>query len=125
MLWHDVRESPTGSRGLRRRGWESRIVLRARNRLAVAEGKNGSVAFFPPPHQFFFARELEVNLGYVWFRKDDGKTFSRRRPPGGERRGIQPGLDREGVLALQRPARHLAADAGLLLREPRRRDCLP
>ena len=52
------------------------IVLRARNRLAVAEGKNGSIAFFPPPHQFFFARELEVNLGYVWFRKDDEKTFS-------------------------------------------------
>src|SRR5262249_9553078 len=35
-------------------------VLRARNRLAVAGGKAGSIAVFPPPHQFFFARELEV-----------------------------------------------------------------
>jgi len=39
------------------------IVLRARNRVAIAEGLNGSMAVFPPPHQFFFARELEVNLG--------------------------------------------------------------
>jgi hypothetical protein len=51
-------------------------VLRARNRLAVAHGTVGSVAVFPPPHQFFFARELEVNLGYVWHRRDDGDGFS-------------------------------------------------
>jgi hypothetical protein len=29
----------------------------------------GSLAVFPPPHQFFFARELEINLGYVWYEK--------------------------------------------------------
>jgi hypothetical protein len=51
-------------------------VLRARNRLAVAHGTVGSVAVFPPPHQFFFARELEVNLGYVWHRRDTGNGFS-------------------------------------------------
>lgn len=51
------------------------LVLRARNRLAIAEGVNGSIAVFPPPHQFFFARELEVNLGYVWYRKDPGNSF--------------------------------------------------
>ncbi len=51
------------------------VALRARNRLAIAAGKSGSIAVFPPPHQFFFARELEVNLGYVWYRGDesDGK----------------------------------------------------
>jgi len=75
MLWHDVGshsqavEVSSGTAG-------EPIVLRARNRLAVAECKNGSLAVFPPPHQFFFARELEVNLGYVWFRKNDQKTFS-------------------------------------------------
>jgi hypothetical protein len=51
-------------------------VLRARNRVAVARGTIGSVAVFPPPHQFFFARELEVNLGYVWFRHDNETGFS-------------------------------------------------
>lgn len=51
-------------------------VLRARNRLAVAHGTVGSIAVFPPPHQFFFAREVEVNLGYVWHRRDDGDGYS-------------------------------------------------
>jgi hypothetical protein len=51
-------------------------VLRARNRVAVAQASAGSVAVFPPPHQFFFARELEVNLGYVWCRRDDGGGLS-------------------------------------------------
>jgi hypothetical protein len=52
------------------------VVLRARNRLAVAGGKQGSIAFFPPPHQFFFAREIEVNLGYVWYRPREDQTFA-------------------------------------------------
>jgi hypothetical protein len=75
VLWRDGRdqshedEAPGGEAGRLN-------VLRARNRLAVAGGKGGSVAVFPPPHQFFFARELEVNLGYVWHRKDSEKSFS-------------------------------------------------
>src|SRR5579885_2746300 len=62
-------------------------VLRARNRLAVAGGKEGAIAVFPPPHQFFFARELEVNLGYNWYRRDAGTTFSL---------GIRQGENAEG-----------------------------
>jgi hypothetical protein len=65
-------------------------VLRARNRLAIAGGKDGSVAVFPPPHQFFFARELEVNLGYVWHRRDDGKTFSLGVRQGENAEGYNP-----------------------------------
>lgn len=52
------------------------VALRARNRLAVADTGNGSIAFFPPPHKFFFAREIELNLGYVWYRKDSDTAFS-------------------------------------------------
>ena len=52
------------------------INLRARNRLEILDTGGGSLAVFPPPHKFFFARENEVNLGYVYYRKDDDKSFS-------------------------------------------------
>jgi hypothetical protein len=52
------------------------VGLRARNRLAIVESANGSVAVFPAPHKFFFAREIEMNLGYVWYRKDNEESFS-------------------------------------------------
>jgi len=52
------------------------VALRARNRLVIVETTGGSLAVFPPPHKFFFAREMELNLGYVWYRKDDDQTFS-------------------------------------------------
>lgn len=52
------------------------VGLRARNRLAIVEAAGGSIAVFPPPHKFFFGREIELNLGYVWYRKDDAHTFS-------------------------------------------------
>ena len=51
------------------------VPLIARNRVAIAEGAGGSIAVFPPPHQFFFAREIEVNNGFVWYRKDDDTSF--------------------------------------------------
>ena len=38
-------------------------AIRASNRLLLAEGPRGSVATFPPPHTFFFTREVDVNLG--------------------------------------------------------------
>jgi hypothetical protein len=55
---------------------EAPVPLKAANRLAIAEGPAGSVAVFPPPHTFFFTREVETNLGYVWYRKDGERSFS-------------------------------------------------
>jgi hypothetical protein len=52
------------------------VNVRARNRLMILGAGNGSLAVFPPPHKFFFARETDVNLGYVYYRKDDEKSFS-------------------------------------------------
>ena len=52
------------------------INIRARNRLEILNTGSGSLAVFPAPHKFFFARENEVNLGYVYYRKDEEKTFS-------------------------------------------------
>jgi hypothetical protein len=55
---------------------ESPVPLKAVNRLAIAEGPAGSVAVFPPPHTFFFTREVETNLGYVYYRKDSNASFA-------------------------------------------------
>lgn len=50
--------------------------VKAANRVLVAEGKSGSLATFTPPHTFFFTREVDTNLGYVWYRKDSDKRFA-------------------------------------------------
>ena len=59
---------------------EQPVDLQTRNRLELLDTGSGagagSLAIFPPPHKFFFARENEVNLGYVYYRKDRGSTFS-------------------------------------------------
>src|SRR5262249_1716343 len=52
------------------------VALKARNRLAILESGGGSLAFFPPSHKFFFARELETNLGYVYYRKISESSFA-------------------------------------------------
>ena len=66
------------------------VPLRARNRLAIAEGTGGSIAVFPPPHQFFFARQLEINLGFVWYRKDGQDAFSLGVRQGDNHEGYSP-----------------------------------
>lgn len=54
----------------------SPVALRARNRLLVAQAAAGSLAVFPPPHKFFWAREIELNLGYVYYRKDSESSYA-------------------------------------------------
>ena len=53
------------------------MPLKASNRVLIAErGASGSLAVFPPPHTFFWAREIATNLGYVWYRQDAAGTFA-------------------------------------------------
>lgn len=52
------------------------VELRARNRLEILDPGTGSLAIFPPPHKFFFAREEPTNNGYVYYRKDSDTSFS-------------------------------------------------
>ncbi len=55
---------------------EDPVPLKISNRVIVAESQAGAIAAFPPPHTFFWAREVETNLGYGWYRKDSASSFS-------------------------------------------------
>ena len=52
------------------------VGVHARNRFAILEANGGSLAFLPPSHKFFFSREIETNLGYVYYRKDSETSFA-------------------------------------------------
>jgi hypothetical protein len=52
------------------------VALKSANRMVVAETGSGSIAAFPPPHTFFWAREIPTNQGYSWYRKDGPSSFS-------------------------------------------------
>ena len=97
------------------------VGLRARNRLAILEANGGSLAVFPPSHKFFFSREIETNLGYVYYRKDSESSFSigvrqpdrevGAKPWGIQRRGLESPRRRssrapEQLRAVQRAAEH-------------------
>ena len=52
------------------------VALKAANRIVVGETRAGSIAAFTPPHTFFWAREVEINVGNNWYRKDNDTSFS-------------------------------------------------
>ncbi len=52
------------------------VPLRAANRLVAAENAGGAITAFPPPHRFFWSREVAVNVGFNYYRKDSPTTFS-------------------------------------------------
>ena len=55
---------------------EAPVGLKTANRLLAADMTGGSIAVFPPPHNFFWARETEFNLGYNWYRKDGDSSYA-------------------------------------------------
>jgi hypothetical protein len=55
---------------------ETLVPLKTANRLVAVETSGGAIAAFPPPHNFFWARETEFNLGYNWYRKDSDAAFA-------------------------------------------------
>src|ERR1051325_3793557 len=83
LLWRDTanlwQESEFGGSVNRKP-----VTVRAANRIVVIERKGGSIAAFPPAHNFFWAREIDYNLGYNWYRKDsEGScSFGVRQPEG-------------------------------------------
>jgi hypothetical protein len=56
---------------------QAEVPVKASNRLlAIERGTAGALVVFPPPHTFFWSREVANNLGYVWYRKDSDSSFS-------------------------------------------------
>ncbi len=51
--------------------------LAVRHRLIVAETKGGTIACFPPPHQYFFPRDRTDNQQTVWYGRNHRGLDSR------------------------------------------------
>ncbi|MFM1896267.1 MAG: hypothetical protein RLZZ385_1341 [Pseudomonadota bacterium] len=75
VRWNDT-AGQAQAYGLRGPVNEDIVPLTAANRVVVAQLRNGAVAAFPPPHTFFWAREVEINVGYNWYRKDSSDAFA-------------------------------------------------
>ncbi len=73
------------------------VPLRARNRILLLEQSRGSLAVFPPSHKFFFAREIEMNLGYVWYRQRQNGRFDVGVRQGEREEMFQPWGASEGI----------------------------
>ncbi|MCS7026046.1 MAG: hypothetical protein NZV14_14680 [Bryobacteraceae bacterium] len=43
-----------------------RTPVAVRYRTLAAQPSEGTIAVFPPPHQYFFARDFTTNMGYLW-----------------------------------------------------------
>lgn len=52
------------------------VTVVSGNRIVAVETGGGTLAAFPPPHNFFWARETSFNLGYDWYRKDGEASFA-------------------------------------------------
>ena len=80
LTWRDTsqvwQQQHFGGRGEPSAGQSPRAQSAGDSGCRRRLGEPGSLAIFPPPHKFFFARENEVNLGYVYYRKDDDRSFS-------------------------------------------------
>jgi hypothetical protein len=51
-----------------------RTPVKARYRALALRTARGSLAVFPPPHQYFFARDTTQNLGYLWHSSYRGEA---------------------------------------------------
>lgn len=51
-----------------------RHTLTAHYRTVAARMGAGSIAVFPPPHRYFFARDYTTNQGYLWYSSWRGRV---------------------------------------------------
>jgi hypothetical protein len=71
---------------------KSAVPVAVRHRAILAESDGGSVAVFPPPHQYLYPLDFSDNFKLVWhgrgFQKGDHWGFGVRQPPEGDRRFV-------------------------------------
>jgi hypothetical protein len=97
------------------RSQETVVPLAVRHRTIVAESRGGSVAVFPPPHQYLYPLDFADNFGFAWHGdrmvRGVGWGFGVRQPPEGDRRFVPwinapPGTQQHlGVFYLLTPAK--------------------
>jgi len=75
MVWRDLNNSAVHAY-MRGPATDGAVTVYSNSRLIVAELEGGSVAAFPPPHTYYWARQSEKHLGAVWYRKDSEASFS-------------------------------------------------
>jgi hypothetical protein len=63
---------------------EKATPVAARHRTIIAESDGGSVAVFPPPHQYLYPLDFADNFKFVWH----GRGFGVRQPPEGDKRFV-------------------------------------
>jgi hypothetical protein len=99
-VWRDIANNP---REIRQGDGPTAgpVTVVSSNRILGVESGGGALAAFPPPHNFFWARETTFNLGYNWYRKDDAATFAFGVRQAEEEASGQGGEDRRQNFALR------------------------
>ena len=67
--------------------------------------QGASLAVFTTPHSFYFAREKDTNLGYVYYRKDAENATAWASDGGGRRADAWPASDGQPNQVQHRPLR--------------------
>jgi len=67
-----------------------RRPLRVHYRALAAKINSGSVAVFPAPHRYLFARDYTTNLGYAWYTSWFGQVSLGIQQPSDDNTGIYP-----------------------------------
>jgi hypothetical protein len=63
VAWLDTKDE---LKRVARTDQQTATTVASRHRALVAEGEHGSVAVFPPPHQFLYPLDFADNFGFVW-----------------------------------------------------------
>ena len=75
VIWRDTANTPQRYT-LTGKANDGPVPIFAANRLIVAQTGRGAIAAFPPPHTFFWSREIEANVGNNWYRKSADGRFA-------------------------------------------------